>query len=73
MNRESLVIVSNCDVEFLWKCPFGGPGPLIPKNWLKMCHLYKLSLRGSKARENLDELFCQNIYTVQSMCDLLIN
>lgn len=42
---------------------------LIPKNWLKKCHLCKLSLRGSKARENLDELFCQNIYIVQSMCD----
>lgn len=33
MNRENLVIVSDCDVEFLWKFPFRGP--LIPKNWLK--------------------------------------
>lgn len=32
--------------------------------------MYELSLRGSKARENLDELYCQNIYIVQSMCDL---
>lgn len=67
MNRESLVIVSDCDVEFLWKFPFRGS--LIPNNWLKKCRLYKLSLRGSKARESLDELFFQNIYIVQSMCD----
>lgn len=57
MNRESLVIVSDCGVEFLWRCPFGGP--LIPKNWLKKFRLYKLSLRRSKARESLDDFFCQ--------------
>lgn len=34
-----------------------------------MCRLHKLSLRGSKARESLDELFFQNIYIVQSMSD----
>lgn len=67
MNKESLVIVSDCDVGFSWTFPFGGP--LIPNNWLKNCRLYKLTLRGSKARESLDELFRQNIYIVQSMCD----
>lgn len=67
MNRGSLVLVSDCDFGFLWTFPFGGP--LIPKNWLKKCSLYKLSLRGSKAREGLDKLFCPNIFIVQSMCD----
>lgn len=67
MNRESLVIVSDCDVGFLWTFLFGGP--LIQNNWLKKCRLYKLSLREPKARYSLDELFCQNIYIVQSMCD----
>lgn len=65
VNRESLVIVSDCDVEFLRKFPFRGP--LIPNNWLKKCRLYKLSLRGSKARVSLDELFFQNIYLHSSV------